>query len=67
MLAEHMCEHMRVHGGSAHVWWGTLPGGVQSLLSPSLCLSSFPDQPPAFPFSHSLLHQFSLDMVSMVF
>ena len=62
--------HVRAH---ACAWWectcvwGALPGGVQSLLSLSLCLSSFPDQPPAFPFSHSLLHQFSLDMVSMVF
>ena len=66
MLAGCMCEHMHVHGGGAHVWWGDLPGGVLSFPSPSLCLS-FPDQPPAFPFSHSLLHQFILDMVSMVF
>lgn len=62
-----MCEHVHVNGGGAHVWWGALPGGVQSFPSPSLCLSFFPDQPPTFPFSQSLLHQFILDMVSMVF
>ena len=63
-----VCASTCVHGAGARVCAaGTLPGGGTTPQGPSFCLSSFPNWLLAFPLSHSLLHQFSLGGVSMVF